>query len=559
MLTAWELNGHCGLARPHHRWLAHRARVSRCATDDKPETPSVTGFLLVGIVAGPHGLGLLSSELMHTIAFAEPLALGVIVFLIGEQLTRKMLQRHDWSFWLASALNILLPGALVALVLLWLAPGDPVSVWLLAIIAISGAPATIMAVIAELKAKSRACDTMLGASALDSVFTVVAYSIVAPFLMLSLKIHATLGDALLDTAGQVGGGLLIGLLGGLALSWLLKKVFQDGELLALGLVTVLLVVAAAEALGFSSLLAALSAGVVAATVEEGRGDRERVFRSLRTVEYPVYIIFFTLAGAHLELSAVIAAGGLAVAYILARSAGKFAAGFAGGLAARYDVRQSAWVGLGMLPQAGVAVGLGLAAAQTFPESGPTVNAVILAAIVFFEVVGPVLTKRAVSCTIESARTTAGGEGLAGTSRTLLLPVSAALPVERLLNTIAAAGFDTGVRPTIVLAHLMPPERARRSVDAIAGAERHLACLAETVRAEGYPVETTVRTARTLDRGIVVLAAEFGADLVAMGAPLRGPRTGLGLSPLRSTHHRVLDALDIPVLIVPMPGRAEADE
>jgi len=516
--------------------------------------PSVTGFLLVGIIAGPHGLGLLSSELMHSIAFAEPLALGVIVFLIGEQLTRKMLERHDWSFWLASTLNIVLPGTLVALALWLIRPEEPAVVWLLAIIAISGAPATIMAVISELGARSRACDTMIGASALDSVFTVVAYSIVAPFLMLSLSIHATVGDALLDTAAQVGGGLLLGVVGGFALAQLLKRVFKDGELLALGLVTVLLVVASAEALGFSSLLAALTAGVTAATIEERRGDRERVFRSLRTVEYPVYIIFFTLAGAHLELAAVLAAGGLAVAYIAARSAGKFVAGFAGGLAARYDARRSAWIGLGMLPQAGVAVGLGLAASQTFPDAGPTVNAVILAAIVFFEVVGPVLTKRAIACTLEVETGADGDDPDACGSRTYVLPVSAALPPERLLNTIRAAGCDAGCRPTIVIAHLMPLERARRSTDAITEAERHLAILAEAVRAEGYPVQTVVRTARTLDRGVAALAAEFDADLVAMGAPLRGPRVGPGLSPLRSAQHRVLDALDVPVLIVPMPDR-----
>jgi len=520
--------------------------------------PSVTGFLLVGIAAGPYGFGLLTAELMHTIAFAEPLALGVIVFLIGEQLTQKMLRRHDGSFWLASVLNIVLPGVLVALVLWWLVPDQPAVVWLLAIIAVSGAPATIMAVISELGAKSRACNTMLGASALDTVFTVVAYSVVAPFLMLSLNIHATVGDALLDTAAQVGGGLVVGVLGGLALARLLKRVFKDGELLALGLVTVLLVVASAEALGFSSLLAALTAGMVVATIEERRGDRERVFRSLRTVEYPVYIIFFTLAGAHLELAAVLAAGGLAIAYIAARSLGKFMAGFAGGLASRYAARQSAWIGLGMLPQAGVAVGLGLAAAQTFPEAGATVNAVVLAAIVFFEVVGPVLTKRAIACTLGPEPAEARETDAACASRTILMPVSAALPPERLLNTIEAAGCDAGCRPTIVLAHIMPLERARRSTNALSAAEAHLAVLAESVVVEGYTVETTVRAARTLDRGVATLAAEYDADLVAMGAPLRGARTGPGLSPLRSTQHRVLDALDIPVLIVPMPGAHEGD-
>ena len=105
---------------------------------------------------------------------------------------------------------------------------------------------------------------------------------------------------------------------------------------------------------------------------------------------------------------------------------------------------------------------------------------------------------------------------------------------------------------------MPLERARRSTDALSAAEAHLTLLAEAMRAEGYPVETTVRAARTLDRGVATLAAEYHADLVAMGAPLRGARTGPGLSPLRSTQHRVLDALDIPVLIVPMSGSHGGD-
>ncbi|MBN2848808.1 MAG: cation:proton antiporter [Coriobacteriia bacterium] len=516
--------------------------------------PSVTGFLLVGIAVGPHGIGLLSADLMHTLAFAEPLALGVIVFLIGKQLTREMLSRHHRSFWLTSVLDIVLPALLVALAVRLVAPDDPISAWLLAIIAISGAPATVMAIISEMQAKSRACDTLLGSSALDSIMTVVLYAAAAPFLMLSLKIHETVGDAMLHTATQVGGALVLGVVAGAALAWLLKHVFRDGEMLALGLVTVLIVVAAAEALGFSSLLAPLVAGIVVATAEERRGDPDRVFRSLQTVEYPVYIIFFTLAGAHLELAAALAAGLIAIAYIAARSLGKFLAGMAGALWAGYDVRQSAWVGLGMLPQAGVAVGLALAAAAAFPESGPTVNAVVLASLVFFEVLGPVLTKRAVACTLDTAESDANatGAGAACPARTVLMPVNASLPPERMLNTLAAVGCDPDCKPSIVLAHIIVPGRTRTVGDAFSSAERHLDTLARVLREEGYAVHTTVRTATTLDRGILRVAEETGAGIVAMGAPLRGPRIGPGLSPLRSTQHRVLDALDIPVLIVPLP-------
>jgi nucleotide-binding universal stress UspA family protein len=208
----------------------------------------------------------------------------------------------------------------------------------------------------------------------------------------------------------------------------------------------------------------------------------------------------------------------------------------------------------MLPQAGVAVGLALAAAAAFPESGPTVNAVVLASLVFFEVLGPVLTKRAVACTLDAADSDAGATdtGAVCPARTVLMPVNGSLPPERMLNTLAAVGCDPDCKPTIVLAHIIVPGRTRTVGDAFTSAERHLDTLARVLRAEGYTVRTTVRTATTLDRGIVRVVEETGATVVAMGAPLRGPRVGPGLSPLRSTQHRVVDALDVPVLIVPLP-------
>ena len=75
--------------------------------------PSVTGFLLVGILLGPYGLGLLNAELLHKIGFVNTLALGLIVFLIGEELTAKMLARHHWSFWVIAASSAILPAILV--------------------------------------------------------------------------------------------------------------------------------------------------------------------------------------------------------------------------------------------------------------------------------------------------------------------------------------------------------------------------------------------------------------------------------------------------------------
>ncbi|MDI6900606.1 MAG: cation:proton antiporter [Anaerosomatales bacterium] len=513
--------------------------------------PAVTGFLLVGIAVGPHGLGLLSQDLLHKIAFAEPIALGLIVFLIGESLTRKMLARHHWSFWLTSALNLALPAIFVAIAVSLVAPGSTIVIWLLAVIGISGAPATVMAVISEVQGRGRGCDSLLGNAALDNIAAVVLYAAVTPFLLLSVRIHQSMGDALMQTGKQIGGALVLGIVAGFLLAKLLERVFKEGEMLALGLTNVLLVVAAGEALGVSSLLAALVAGITVATLEESRNTRERIFLSLRTIEYPVYIIFFTLAGAHLEIGAVTAAGLVAVAYIVARSLGKFLAGFVGSLAARYPLRQSAWFGLGMLPQAGVAVGLALDAANVFPDAGPTVNAVVLASMVLFEVVGPVLTKRAVACLMEHEETEQAEEGaLVCPERLILVPVSRALTPDRLAQTLDVAVPEVGdCPPTIVLSHVITPGRAYTVAAELANAERLLERLADSVTKRGLTVDTRLVRARSLERGIARLVEEVGAHMVVLGAPLAKTALG-GVSPLRTKQHRVLDALDVPVLIVP---------
>jgi len=512
--------------------------------------PAVTGFLLVGVALGPHGLGLLSLDLLHKLGFAEPIALGLIVFLIGEELTRKMLARHHWSFWLTSVLNLILPGLLVALAVNMVMPDQPAYAWLLAVIAISGAPATVMAVISEMNAKGRGCDTLLGSSALDNIATVVLYSAVTPFLLLSLKIHESFGGALLEVGKEVGGAILLGIVSGVLLAKLLERVFADGEILALGLTNVLLVVAAAEAIGVSSLLAPLVAGITVASVEERRNTRERIFQALRTIEYPVYIIFFTLAGAHLELGSIVNGGLLALAYILARSIGKFIAGFSGSLAAGYSAGDSAWFGLGMLPQAGVAVGLALNAAQVFPEIGATVNAVVLAAIIVFEIIGPVLTKKAVECTLEMEETEVEAEsGLVCPERIILLPVSRMLTPERLMRTVDVAVPQSDCPPTIVLSHIVTPSRAYTIAESIQQAQRSLDTLAEAVQERGYMVDTRLVRARSLERGIAARVDEVHPHMVVLGAPLN--RSSItARSPLRTAQHRVLDALDVPVLIVP---------
>lgn len=510
--------------------------------------PSVTGFLIMGILLGPSVVGFLSDDVLHRLEIVEPVALGVIVFLIGEELTTRMLARHPWQFWMTSVLNIVLPAAFVGLAVAWYSPGEPALAWVLGTIALSGAPATVMAVITERRARGRLCDTMLGCAALDNIVCVLAFAVVVPYLQLVSGLHPSVASALGQTAREVLGAVAIGLVLGWTLARLLKRVTDKSEMLAIAITHVVLAVALADALGVSTLLAPLVAGVVTATFEERQDRARRVFEALRAVEFPVYILFFTIAGANLKLDAVVAGGALVLIYIAARAAGKFAAGFAGGMATGFDVRSSAWVGLGMLPQAGVAVGLALTAGNVFPDVGPTINAVVLAAIVFFEMLGPLFTSRAIEKIATCDVVEEIEADIAGIERaTVLVPVSHAFSRERLvfLLHMTSAG-----RPNarFVLTHLVTHDRPVMRAEALRRGQAILDELAEAGREAGFEVATRLAESQNIGQTLSELAEELGAALVVVGS---GQERGvIGRTPLKSRMHRILDEISAPVLIVP---------
>jgi len=512
--------------------------------------PSVTGFLLVGVAAGPYGLGLLSLELLHKIEFVNTLALGLIVFLIGEELTADMLRRHHWSFWLISVGTVTLPALFVYFAMRALVPDLPEAAWVLGAIAMSGAPATVMSLLAETRASGRSCNMLLGSAAFSDIATVVAYSVVGPLLLLQTGDVSTFAEAGMQELVQVAGGIALGVAFGYVFGMLIRRAGDAGELLSLGLTHVLLIVAAAHLLGVSTLLAPLTMGITVAVLEERRGDRGRCFDALRTVEYPVYIIFFTLAGAELDFTVVFSGGLIMVAYIAARTVGKFLAGFGGSLLSGLSARNAAWFGLGALPQAGVAVGLALSASTDYPQAGPTITAVVLASIVFFEAVGPLAAKRALNelscaegtCELEE-------EGETCRERTVLIPVSHHWSAEKLLHIIEATDDESDCPSVYVLAHVVLPARGYTQAEALSRGQQVLDELADVARAEGRTVDTRIVSARTVDVAIADLADNLDADLVVLGTPAPGSR-GLVDTFVRSPLHKIVDRLDSPVFIVP---------
>ena len=121
--------------------------------------------------------------------------------------------------------------------------------------------------------------------------------------------------------------------------------------------------------------------------------RKRPFKGLDEVEWPVLLLFFLLAGASLEVGKLIAVGWIGVVYIIARMAGSYIGAGVGARLGKAEPAIQRWMGLCLFPQAGVALGMALFAAQRFPEIKDIILPVVIGSTVFFEIIGPVITRK----------------------------------------------------------------------------------------------------------------------------------------------------------------------
>jgi nucleotide-binding universal stress UspA family protein len=202
----------------------------------------------------------------------------------------------------------------------------------------------------------------------------------------------------------------------------------------------------------------------------------------------------------------------------------------------------------MLPQAGVAVGLALTAATVFPDVGPTINAVVLAAIVFFELLGPISTQRAIEKVATCDVVDEIERDIAMVERaTVLVPVSYAFSEERLLFLLH---MTSAGRPNarFMLTHIVSQDRPVMRNEALRRGQDILDQLAKAGREAGFEVDTRLVASQNIGHALSDLAEELDARLVVIGSGQDRGRIGRSL--LKTRMHRILDEVSAPVLVVP---------
>lgn len=359
--------------------------------------PRVTLLLLFGIAVGPSGLDLLHQAPESWFPHISSMALVMVGFLLGGKLTLASLRKHGrlviWISVVAVAITAVI--TLVGLV----AIGAPLALAsLLGAIASATAPAATADVVHEMKAKGGFSRTLLGIVALDDAWGLVAFSLA---LSVASVLRGASGmEALLSGGWEMGGAVVLGALLGIPMAYLTGRVRPGEPTLAEALGIVFLGGGLAMLLEVSFLLVAMTMGAVVANLAT---HHDRPFHAIEGIEWPFMVLFFVLAGASLELETLSRLGGIGSAYVVLRLVGRVLGGWMGATLAKGPSVFRRWMGSALLPQAGVAVGMALVAAERFPEFSSRLLSVVIASTVLFEILGPVMTRRALIAAGEARR------------------------------------------------------------------------------------------------------------------------------------------------------------
>lgn len=350
--------------------------------------PMVVGYILIGLILSPSLLHVIPAQLNNELEIVKILGLGMIALMIGGELELKRLKKIANSVVYITIVQIL--GAfIVVFVATFYILKLPLTIsLLLGAMATATAPASPVAVIREYKAKGTLTSTLLGVVALDDAVCIILFGIVSALVAILLK-GGTLGIlTITEPLREVFGSAVIGFLTGLILIFVLRFITERNQKVVVLLGFALLNSGIAYMYHFSPLLINMITGFTVANLY----TEPEVFQCFEDVELPIYVVFFTLAGASLHLDVLAANWFPAVIYILSRGIGKVGGAFLGAKLGQADKIVQKYLGFAMFSKAGVTIGLLLLVQGRFPELAVIITAIELAAVTVCELIGPMGTR-----------------------------------------------------------------------------------------------------------------------------------------------------------------------
>ena len=377
--------------------------------------PDVTAYLVAGVLIGPYALGRLNLPVgFHTLEAVEGLnlmsdvALGFIAFAIGNEFRLSALKKTGKQATIVGIVQGLVAALFVdaALIGLHFILGDklPISSAItLGAIATATAPAATLMVVRQYKAKGKLTDILLPVVALDDAVGLVVFAV-------SFGVARALGSGAVDLVSvlvnpalEIALSLVLGAVMGEILTQMEKLFNSNSNRLSMTIVFVLLTVAISKAefhigrvtIGFSSLLVCMMLGTIFCNRCILSGD---LMEKADAWTAPLYVLFFVISGAELELDvfADLSVVGIGLVYILFRSLGKYVGAYGSCKTTGCDEKVTKYLGVTLLPQAGVALGMCLMVGELGSYEGRLIRNIVLFSVLVYELIGPTLTKWALT-------------------------------------------------------------------------------------------------------------------------------------------------------------------
>lgn len=355
--------------------------------------PSVTGYLLGGLIIGPSIGKLLTDSDIEGFSIVNDIALAAIAFSIGSEFSWKELKKVGGKIFTVTLFQALITILMVFLTSYYLLNQSFQFSILLAAIAAATAPAATTMVINQYRANGPLTKTILPVVAIDDAVCVMSFGIAMALVRItSGGADVSFFQMMTQPVIEIAGSLILGIIIGLVLVFFANRAANQDELLGIVLALIVAGGGLANMLHLSPILLCMSLG---ATITNMMQNSRKAFDSLHYFTPPLYVFFFTLAGAGLHLSVLGKLGILGVGYVIARAVGKIGGAALGAKVVGYPKVIIHNLGLGLLPQAGVAIGLAMVAKQQLPNLGGRLSTIVLGGVFVYEIIGPIAAKIAI--------------------------------------------------------------------------------------------------------------------------------------------------------------------
>ncbi len=349
--------------------------------------PRVTLMLMFGVLIGKEAFNLLPTLLIDHFELIAEMTLVMIGFLLGGKLNINTLKRSKQQILWISIGAAVVTSVFVSIGLILIGVSVEIAI-LLGCVATATAPAATVDVVKELEYKGPFADLLLSIVALDDAWGLIIFS----FGLASVAAINGVHDATSFMFGvgiEIGGAIILGLLIGLPGAYLTGRIRSGQPMLTEALGLVFVCGGLAIWMEVSFLIASM---VMGAAIANFARHHEYPFHAIEGVEWSFLVVFFTVAGASLDLNALRTIGLVGLIYIICRTIGKVVGATLGAYISNASEVTRRWMGIALLPQAGVAIGMALVASGQFPQYRQELLSVIISTTILFEIIGPIFSR-----------------------------------------------------------------------------------------------------------------------------------------------------------------------